>query len=295
MNSREQNIKNGAIGLAIALAVIIIGIMCVGIYSVVSIFTPADDDAVSDKTVLKQYLGQTPEVIIIDNSVGQLSIETGEFFQVSGNNVLKDFSCKFENGTLTVNNTYNKKGHISGNKSSLTITVPDGTDLKRLKITTGAGNCTIKGISAEKSEIDTGAGNSTITDFETGTIILNAGAGNIEFISSSLANMTLNCGVGNFDIKSSDISGKCKVECGVGNFILTDCNLTGEWDAECGVGEFKLDLNGELEDYEISIDSSVGKIKLNGKTHTKIDNLNKGAKNKLEIDGGIGEIAINID
>ncbi len=296
MNSREQNIKNGAIGLAIALAVIIIGIMCVGIYSVVSIFTPSKKDATSNETILNQYLGQIPEAIIIDNAVGQLNIETGDFFQVSGNNVLKDFSCKFENGTLTVNNTNSKKGHISGStKSSLTITVPEGTNLKYLKIATGAGNCIIKNISTEKFDIETGAGNATITDFNTDTITLNAGAGNIEFTSSSLCNMTLNCGVGNLDIKSSNISGKSKIECGVGNFTLTDCSLTGEWNAECGVGEFKLDLNGNLEDYEISIDSSIGKAKLNGKTHTKIDKLNSGAANKLKIDGGIGEIIINID
>ena len=296
MNSREQNIKNGAIGLAIALAVIIIGIMCIGVYSVISIFTPEAPDAVSDKTILELYPGQAPEVIVIDNAVGQLTIEAGDIFQVSGSNVLKDFSCKFEDGTLTVTNTYNKKGQLSGNtKSSLTITVPKGTDLKRLNITTGAGNCTIKGISADKAEIETGAGNATITDFESDTLTLTAGAGNIEFISSALSNITLSCGVGNFEIKSSDISGKCKIECGVGNFSLTDCNLTGEWKAECGVGEFKLDLNGELEDYEINIDSSVGKVKLNGKTHTKVEKLNKGAENKLEIDGGIGEITINID
>lgn len=277
MNSREQNIKNGAIAFAIILAVVIIGIMCVGIYSVVSIFVPVSDDVVTDKTVLKQYLDQTPEVIIIDNSVGQLTIESGDFLQVSGNNVLKDFSCKFDDGTLTIDNTYNKKMNISGTtKCTLTVTVPKNTELKRLAISTGAGNATI---------------NNLITD----AITVNAGAGNIEVISSELNDMTLNCGVGNFDIKDSKISGDSKIECGVGNFTLNNCELSGECEADCGVGEFKLDLNGNLDDYEIDISSSLGKIKLNGKTYSEVENLNKGASNKLKIDGGVGEITIDIN
>lgn len=296
MNSREQNIKNGAIAFAIVLAILIIGIMCVGIHSVVSIFIPGSDNAVTDKTILEQYIGQTPKVIVIDNSVGQLTIESGDIFQVSGSNVLKDFSCKFDDGTLTVDNTYNKKINISGtSKCTLTITVPEGTNLKGLEISTGAGNCIISDITTDKFNIETGAGNTTITNFSADAITVNAGAGNIEFNSSSLDNITLNCGVGNLDINDSSISGKSKIECGVGNFTLTNCELSGECEADCGIGEFTLDLNGNLDDYEIDISSSVSKIKLNGKTYTKLDKLNKGADNSIKIDGGVGSISINID
>lgn len=296
MNSREQNIKNGAIAFAIVLAVVIIGIMCVGIYSVVSIFMPTSKDVVTDKTILKQYIDETPEVIIIDNSVGQLTIESGDFLQVSGSNVLKDFSCKFDDETLTVDNTYNKKINLSGTaKCALTITIPEGTELKRLEISTGAGNCVITDIFADKFDIETGAGNATITNLTSDTITVNAGAGNIEFITSSLNDMTLNCGVGNLDIKDSTISGDSKIECGVGNFTLSNCELSGECEADCGVGEFTLNLNGDLDDYDIDISSSLGKIKINGKTYSEVENLNKGAANKLKIDGGIGEISININ
>lgn len=296
MNSREQNIKNGAIGLAIALAVFIIGIMCVGIYSVVSIFSPDNKNILTGEMYDNLYIGQAPDTVIIDNSIGQLTIQSGEVFQVQGNNILKNFSCEFKNGTLTVDNTYNKKIYLSGtSKCSLTITIPEGTELKRLKISTGAGNCVITDISADKFEFETGAGNATITDSTVDALILQAGAGNIEFESSSLNNMTLNCGVGNLDIKNSSVSGKSKIKCGVGNFTLTDCELTGECDAECGVGEFSLDLNGDPNDYEVNISSSVGKAKLNDKTYNKADHRNKGAANILKIEGGVGSISININ
>ncbi|MBE5949872.1 MAG: DUF4097 domain-containing protein [Lachnospiraceae bacterium] len=296
MNSREQNIKNGAIGLAIALAVTIIGIMCIGIYSVISIFSPDNKNILTGEMYDKLYIGQAPDTVIIDNSIGQLTIQSGEVFQVYGNNILKDFSCEFKNGTLTVNNTYNKKINLSEtSKCSLTVTIPEGTELKYLEISTGAGNCVITDISADKFEFETGAGNAIVTNFASDTITVNAGAGNIEFISSSLNDITLNCGVGNLDIKDSTISGDSKIECGVGNFTLSNCELSGECVADCGVGEFSLNLNGALEDYEIDISSSLGKIKLNGKTYSEIEKLNKGAVNKLKIDGGIGEIAININ
>lgn len=277
MNSREQNIKNGAIAIAIILAIIIIGIMCAGIYSIISIFTPGFADSSTDKTVLEQYPDHVPTVIIVDNSVGVLNIESGDIFQVSGSNVMKNFSCEFDEGTLTINNTYSQKIHLSQtSKCTLTITVPEGTVLKRLEISAGAGDCIITGISADTFNIE-------------------AGAGNIEFNSSSLGDTTLSCGVGNLDIKNSRIAGKSKIECGVGNFTLSNCELLGRCEVNCGVGEFILDLNGSLDDYEIDISSSISEISLNGKTYNKIHELNKGAANSLKIEGGIGSISINID
>ena len=296
MNSREQNIKNSAIAFAIILAIVIIGIMCVGIYSVVSIFTPDTKNVVTGKTFEKTYTGQSPDTVIIDNSVGQLTIQSGENFEVYAANILKEFSCEFDDGTLTIDNTYNKKINFSGtSKCTLTITIPENTELKRLMISTDAGNCIITDITVNKFDIETGAGNSTITNLASDTTTVNAGAGNIEFKSSSLNDMSLNCGVGNLTIKDTTISGDSKIDCGVGNFTLSNCELSGECDADCGVGEFKLDLNGNIDDYEIDISSSLGKIKLNGKTYSEVENLNKGAANKLKIDGGVGEIIINID
>ena len=296
MNSREQNIKNGAIAFAIILAVVIIGIMCIGIYSVASIFMPDTKNIATGKTFEKTYTEEAPDTVIIDNSIGQLTIQSGEKFEVYATNIPKDFSCEFDDGTLTIDNTYNKKINFSGtSKCTLTITIPENTELKRLMISTDAGNCIITDISVDKFDIETGAGNSTITNLVSDTITVNAGAGNIEFKSSSLNDMTLNCGVGNLAIKDSTISGDSKIECGVGNFTLNDCKLSGECEADCGVGEFKLDLNGNLDDYEIDISSSLGKIKLNGKTYSEVENLNKGADNKLKIDGGVGEISININ
>ena len=187
MNSREQNIKNSAIAFAIILAIVIIGIMCVGIYSVVSIFTPDTKNVVTGKTFEKTYTGQSPDTVIIDNSVGQLTIQSGENFEVYAANILKEFSCEFDDGTLTIDNTYNKKINFSGtSKCTLTITIPKNTELKRLMISTDAGNCIITDITVNKFDIETGAGNSTITNLASDTTTVNAGAGNIEFKSSSL-------------------------------------------------------------------------------------------------------------
>ena len=296
MNSREQNIKNGAIAFAIVLAVVIICIMCIGIYSVFSLFIPGSDDNTTGETYYELYVGQAPDAIIIDNSVGQLTIQSGVSFEVSGNNVLKDFSCKYNDGTLTVDNSSKKNIKLSEtSKSTLIITVPQNTKLKLLEISTDAGNCTITDITTDKFNIETGAGNATVTNLTADKVTVEAGAGNIGFNSSALKDITFNCGVGNLDITDSSISGNCKVDCGVGNFNIENSELTGDFDADCGVGEFTLDLNGSLEDYEIDISSSVGKIKLNGKTYKEIDRLNKGADNSITIDGGVGAITINID
>jgi len=296
MNSREQNIKNGAIAFAIVLAVVIISIMCIGIYSVFSLFIPGSDDNTTGESFYELYVGQKPDAIIIDNSVGQLTIKSGASFEVSGTNVLKNFSCKFKDGTLTVDNSSKKNIKLSEtSKSTLIITVPQNTELELLDISTGAGNCTITDITTDKFNIETGAGNATVTKLISDKVTVEAGAGNIEFSSSSLNDLKFNCGVGNLDITDSDVSGKCEIECGVGNFNLKNSELAGDWEVDCGVGEFNLDLNGKLEDYEIDISSSVGKIKLNGKTYKEIDKLNKGADNSIKIDGGVGAITINID
>lgn len=275
MNSREQNIKNGATAFAIILAIIIISIICIGAYSFISLFTPDSENNNVDEEVHKIYENSFPEKIIIDNAAGKLTIKSGDCLEVSAQNVLNNFSCDYDNGILTLKNE-NKKGvNFSASNSFITITIPEGVTLSSFQLNTGAGSADIDNLSTD-------------------SITLEAGAGNIELTNSSLKDIYLVCGVGNLSIKDSTLSGKSTIECGVGKFNVDNSELIGDCTIECGVGGFTLNLNGDINDYEISLSEGIGKMKLNGTSYTELNKMNKGATNVLNIKGGIGAVTINI-
>ena len=69
--------------------------------------------------------------------------------------------------------------------------------------------------------------------------------------------------------------------------------MFGNSTIECGIGKLTLDLEGGKDLYAIEAEHGIGEIKLNG---NKIeDNKVQGSgENKIKIEGGIGEIQINM-
>ena len=82
------------------------------------------------------------------------------------------------------------------------------------------------------------------------------------------------------------------LDMGVGELSLTS-KLTGENKIDCGIGKINLSLIGSLEDYEIFLDKGIGKATING-NKMNADNTYGTGSNKLDIDGGIGSIDIEL-
>lgn len=274
MNNREQKIRNGAVALAILLAFVIIAILGGMIYTISSLLPGSASDTQSTGSTLCQIYDEIPSELVIDNSMGELRIEAGDAFKVSGADLLNNFSCDYNNGKMVIGNSSKGISLSAGVNPVLTVTIPSGTSLKLLDISAGAGSCDIRDITTDRFEFETGAGNAVISNLSADYTNISQGAGKLTFTDSALGNLNLECGVGTAYI-SGRVYGICKIECGIGSVTL--------------------DLEGSLDDYEITTSAGIGAISINGKKYNNVNGKNKGADNSITISGGIGEITVTIN
>ncbi|MCL2099352.1 MAG: DUF4097 domain-containing protein [Oscillospiraceae bacterium] len=185
-------------------------------------------------------------------------------FQIEAQYVLEgQFNAEISGGTLMV--SYNPK--LS---SFLSI-----------------GNISVLGItSANKTE-------AVITIYiPEGTVFKNAeinggvGEYSIEYLNAE--KLKFNGGIGEYNIHGD--FGELDINAGIGIIKLTgsierDISING------GVGEIKLDMAGDLNNYNVTVNGGIGGVTINGDTSRS----NPDAPYKLTVSGGVGSIDININ
>lgn len=282
MSSFQKVIKYGAVTFAMLLAVGIISAIANAALSVVSLVSgdfiyhsdSRDTVAVNEREDFTGVSG-----LDIDIAYGNLTITKGDGdgFQVEANDVTKDFEMKVSRkGTLILHekNRYFNLRWFNFNKntkyhSNITLYLPEDCQLKDVVI-------------------DSGAGRVQMDSFEANKLIVNAGAGNIEGDSITANKVSLDGGAGsvtftNVDFKNMDI------DCGVGNVRIAGI-LSGENTLDCGIGNVDIEIDASEEDYDLDIESGLGKVRLNGKRIAKDYRKNNNASSLIEIDGGIGDV-----
>ncbi len=284
MNSIQRVIKYCAIAFAILLAIGIISFIVNVVYGVVTFasgsrFRPNNNDY---KTVDfdKTFTGVTG--LDIDNSTGTLGIEVGDSFRVEGIDVFEGFKAEVDSdGTLTVSDNESgfeawgfKLNGFNSPNSKVTIFVPAD-------------------FVAEEVRIETGAGAVNLEDFSTEYLYISAGAGNINGRNLVADKVKVEGGVGS--IRLGNVTFKdTKFNCGVGNVYISGV-LLEENSFDCGVGEVELELTGDIDDYDLDIESGVGSVRVNGKKLKELNHTNRFADNSIEVDGGVGSVRIDIE
>jgi hypothetical protein len=284
MNSFQRVIKYCAIAFAVLLAIGIISFMVNVVYGVVTFasgrgFRTNDNDY---KTINfdETFTGVTG--LDIDNSTGTLGIEVGDTFRVEGRNVFEGFKAEVNNdGTLIVSD--NESGfrfwgfHINGfNSPNSKITVYVPADFV-----------------AEEVRIETGAGAVNLEDFSTDYLYISAGAGNINGRNLVADKVKVEGGVGSINLGNVTFE-NTNFNCGVGNVYISGV-LLEENSFDCGVGEVELELTGDINDYNLDIESGVGSIRVNGKKIEEMEETNRFADHSIEVDGGVGSVRIDIE
>ena len=158
------------------------------------------------------------------------------------------------------------------NKSPvISVYIPDGKIFDEAKFNGGIGS-----INAEQINAD--------------SLIIEGGVGEYNIKNMIAENLKVNCGMGSVKIDGI-INGDTKIEGGVGEFKLTG-QANGNIKLNAGLGNAALDLNGNIEDYNIKANRGLGDIKLNGGKMP--DSLQNGGKYNINIDAGVGNIDIKI-
>ena len=211
------------------------------------------------------------EQLDIEIAFADFEIKTGDELKVEGQ-IYKDFKITAENKTLKIEDINKKWIFNSNNAANLTLYVPEDLIFTKAEIEIGAGTTNIEKLNAADLDLNLGAGAVKIQNCEAQKSDIECGAGKVVIEKSTLKNLKLDGGVGQISYNG---------------YILGNSNI------ECGIGKLTLDLEGGEELYSIEAQHGIGPIKING---NKIQN-NKtqgSGENRIKIEGGIGEIQINM-
>lgn len=285
MNELQRVIKYLAMAAAIFLSCIII----YGIVSSVLLLTDflefrrdSDDSNNRNNTEISQTYESIADVdnISIDHSFGNLTIKTGDvdMVEVASDDLKDDLDIKKTmDGTLIIKSRRDFRDlfdriNRDEQKGNITIYIPKGYDLTKLKIDAGAGNILLEDLTVEKLDIDAGAGVIFANNIKADSAILDGGVGDMRFLDVTFENADLDCGVGNMTVTGY---------------------LLGKSDIDCGVGEVNLEIKGTVDDYNLKIEKGLGTILVNGTKFSDLEWNNISASNALDISGGLGNIDIN--
>lgn len=254
MTTFQKIIKYLAIAFAVFLSISIISGICGAIFSITGIF---HNNPVGE---MKQYsVGSDFTKIKTELSAASLEIKTGDQFRIDSNH--KYIDCREEDGCLVIKE---KKSTFPGRFADVrvVVTIPEGTVFQTAQIGAGAGEVDIEELAA--GELNAGK----LTAAKQAKI--DGGAGSVSIKEGSLPNADIDMGVGELEYTGT---------------------LTGRARIDYGVGETNLVLTGSEKDYEISLDKGVGEATLNGRKMSD-DAVYGSGNNRIEIDGGVGELEI---
>ncbi len=177
------------------------------------------------------------------------------------------------NGTLSVvEKSYGIFGW--GGKGEVVIYVRKGAKFGNVKIEVGAGVLEIEELEAKELEMNLGAGKTSIEKVRaTEKMKIDGGAGLMEIKSGEISNASMSLGAGKAEIRAK---------------------LSGDNKIDSGVGKVELSLEGNEEDYKISVDKGIGSVSLNGQSLGDGEVRGDG-KTRLEIESGVGAVEIRTE
>ena len=266
MNSFQKVIKYLAMAFAIFLSVSIIGGMITGLAGISFIFSGRDRI-----TGEMQVYPVEDEVssLSLKLSGAELKIRTSDSFSVESNH--KYISVRVVNDQLRIEET-KKLFACFPEGVEVILNIPEGMIFDDAAIETGAGKVEMDALSADTLKLSLGAGEAEIKNLTANfRADIDGGAGELKIDGGMLRNLELDMGVGELTLKS---------------------RIEGQSCLDYGIGETKLTLLGSREDYQIEMDKGIGEARLEGES-MRDDSVYGAGRNRIEIDGGIGEISID--
>lgn len=278
-----------------------------------------NDDNFTYETVDKSFEGNFKN-LRFDIPYGNVEFVQGEKFNLKVENaVVNTFNESRVNGdTLEIKQHYPKGYGFFGNSSiwngmkkpEVTITIPENFEAGDIYYNSGVGVSKIAYLNGDKIEIDLGTGDTeiknikvkneanissgvgrvTINDLSCDILKLDSGVGEISGTKINANQSDVSTGTGKIQFNDSNMK-DLSVDGGVGEFTYNGI-ISGDTEINGGVGSVTFNISGNYDDYFIKNSDGVGHSYLNGK---KIgdETGNRNAPNKIDIEGGVGEIKIN--
>lgn len=272
MSIAQKIIKYLAIALAIALIVGIIATIVRVVSSIPLTFKIGKNNSDSNNVIETSSNIENDNIasLDIDIAYSNLTIRKGEHLKVESSN--KDIQCKQDKKKIQIKEKDNNCFFNNNKKEELIVYVPENLQFDSVNINTGAGKVNIEILNTKVLKMDLGAGETSMKNINiTESAKIDTGAGKVIIDSSKITDLKCDLGIG-----ATEISAK----------------LIGNTRIGTGVGNLKLDVVGIKEEYTTKINKGLGNVTID-KEKISDNKVVGNGENKIDIDGGVGNIKIN--
>lgn len=269
MSSAQKAIKYLAIALALFLMLSIISGIVSALAVISNIFDNKDHYEIMER-VKDLGIDSDAKILDIDIVSSSVIIKVGDEFKAESSNENIEYT---KNKDIIYIKEKKHNWFSNGSKGKLVIYVPNDIVLDGVSINSGAGKVEVEKLSTKLLNLDLGAG------------VVKVKCLNV------LNSAKINGGVGEVIIDNS-ILNDLELDMGVSSLTFTG-KLFGKTEIDHGVGSVKLNLLGSKEDYRFYLNKGLGSVTIDG-YHIQDDEKIGTGINKIDIDGGVGNIDINI-
>ena len=271
MSIVQKVIKYLAIAFAIALIVGIITTIVSVVSSIPLTLKIGKNNSDSNNIIetSSDFESENIAFLDIDIAYSNLTIRKGEYLKVESSD--KDIQCKQDEQKIIIKER-NSNWFNNTKKEELIVYVPENLQFDKVNINTGVGKVNIEILNTKVLKMDLGAGETSIQNINiTESAKIDTGAGKVNIKEAKINDLRCDLGIG-----ATEISAK----------------LLGNTRIGTGVGSLKLDVLGKKEEYETKVNKGLGNVTIDEEKISDNEVVGNG-ENKIDIDGGVGEIKIN--
>ncbi|MCP1102624.1 DUF4097 and DUF4098 domain-containing protein YvlB [Aequitasia blattaphilus] len=141
---------------------------------------------------------------------------------------------------------------------SMRITIPQKLQLDEVDLELGAGQLQVNNLSAKEIHLEVGAGEGKLEDFQGDYVTIKNGAGRVEATGDATRNL----------------------------------------DVETGVGEVVVGVKGDSTDYNYSVSSGIGEVRIGETSYGGIGsdgNVSNNSDRDIKVECGVGKVAISFN
>lgn len=263
MTSVQKWIKYLAIAFAAFLALSIVSAVFSGLRALSFLTDFATESVGEEKTT---PIERSVTSLKIELTAADLTVKRGESFDLISD--LTTLSVREKNGVLTLRDTRK----LAGKGGSVTLLIPEDTELRLLEIDSGAGQTTLTDLSVERLELELGAGRVLLSRLSVQkSAEIDGGVGTLTVEDTSFTDLKLDMGVG-----------ECKLAAA----------LKGRSEISLGIGGADLTLLGSKEDYTLSLDKGVGEVKVDAKRVSNGAMIGSG-EHRIRLESGVGNVTVS--
>lgn len=222
--------------------------------------------------------------VSLEMNVADLTVKYGDKTTVSYTIPQKLVpAASVHNNTLTIESKGNgtsSLGELDSKKYNITITIPEGTVLKKFDVDVNLGNVKIVDIEADSMNLDADCGNIVLRGVSFEDVDLVANLGNVEMEDSFAGNVKANADCGNLETKDCTFE-KIDARVNLGNLSfkaatfnkgefkvdMGDLEVSGSFNeikGNCNMGSIDVDTDKPESEVNIDLDVDLGSIKVNG-------------------------------